>query len=203
MRSAVLAAAFRSLRGRLPERFGAFRRDERGVYIVEFALLAFPFFGLLFSLIEVAFATYVSTGLQAAVTEAARKVMTGEAQQQNYANSASFVSSLLCPTTGKRLMPSNVDCSKLIVDVRAAADFSTADMGRSFYKSTPTFCLGRPGTIVVLRVIYPLGAVLPISLYDQYVGLVNDVPNNAGWKHLLMGSAAFMTEPYSGNAPSC
>lgn len=179
-----------------------FLRDRRGTYAVEFGFVALPFFALLCAIAEVSWVSFNAEQLQAAVDAAARQIRTGQAQTSNYPTAASFVSGLLCPAGG-RIMPAMWDCSKLVVDVRPSASFGAADMSNSFYRGTTQYCLGSPSTIVVLRVVYPMSAIFPLSLYNPYVGLANDVPNNAGWFHILMGSAAFKTESYSAGAPSC
>jgi len=183
-----------------------FRRDDRGAYAVEFGLLALPFFGLLFAIVEVSWVSFNSEQLQAAVSRASRQVMTGTAQQ-NYSTPASFVSNLLCPTDGTRILPNFMDCSKLIVDARTAADFKGADMTGSFYsQGSLKYCLGQPNTVVVLRVVYPMESIFPLSIYNRYIGLANNVPNAPGWKHVLLASAVFETEPYQGNytaPPTC
>ena len=46
-------------------------------------------------------------------------------------------------------------------------------------------------------------AIFPLSIYNRYVGLANDVPNVAGWFHMLTGTAVFKTEPYTGSTPTC
>ncbi len=196
---ALLDRGWRSLSHR-------FRRDDHGAYAVEFGLLALPFFGLLFAIVEVSWVSFNSEQLQAAVSRASRQVMTGTAQQ-NYSTPASFVSNLLCPTDGTRILPNFMDCSKLIVDVRTAADFTGADMTSSFYtQNSLKYCLGQPNTVVVLRVVYPMDSIFPLSIYNRYIGLANNVPNAPGWKHVLLGSAVFETEPYQGNytaPPTC
>ena len=179
-----------------------FRRDDHGVYAVEFGLLAVPFFGILFAIIEVAWVSYNAERLQAVVNSAARQVMTGSAQGQ-YTTSAAFVANLLCPTNGTLSVPGSWDCSKLIVDVQTAANFASTNTANDFYTQTPKYCLGNPATIVVLRVTYPLPSYLPLSIYNRYVGLANDYPGVSGWAHVIMGSAVFKTEPYSGTTPAC
>jgi Flp pilus assembly protein TadG len=182
---------------------GRFRRDDRGVHALEFGLLALPFFGLLFAIVEVSWVSFNSEQLQAAVNQAARQVMTGQVQGNNVKTSADFANKLLCPTDGTRLIPNSWNCSNLFVDVRTAADFTKADMTNTFYTSPLQYCLGNPATIVVLRVVYPLASVFPLSIYNRYIGLANNVPNVSGWQHILMGSAVFKTEHYSGSSPTC
>jgi len=91
--------------------------------------------------------------------------------------------------------------------VRTAADFTGADMTSSFYtQNSLKYCLGQPNTVVVLRVVYPMDSIFPLSIYNRYIGLANNVPNAPGWKHVLLGSAVFETEPYQGNytaPPTC
>ena len=188
---------------RLLSCLGRFKRDERGVYAIEFALLALPFLGLLFATIEVAWVSFNSEQLQAAVDKAARKIMTGQTQTSNINSTIAFVSQMLCPTDGSRTLPASWDCNRLIVDIRTAADFSSTDTSKTFYNSPLKYCLGNPSTIVVLRVVYPLASVFPLSMYNQYIGLANDVPTAPGWQHVLMGSAVFKTEPYVGSTPTC
>ena len=76
-------------------------------------------------------------------------------------------------------------------------------MTNSFYTGSLQYCLGNPSTIVVLRVVYPLSSVFPLSIYNKYLGLANNVPGVPGWQHILMGSAVFKTEPYTGSSPTC
>lgn len=180
-----------------------FRRDQRGAYAVEFGLIALPFFGLLCATLEVTWVSFNAEQLQAAVDSAARQVLTGQAQTSNYATAAAFTSALLCPASGTRLIPSAWDCSKLIVDIRTAASFSAVDTTNAFYTGTAQYCLGNPSTIVVVRVVYPMAAIFPLSIFNRYVGLANNVPGLSGWYHILMGTAVLKTEPYSGASPTC
>ena len=107
----------------------------------------------------------------------------------------------VCPTGGSGLLDKFIDCTKLIVDVRTSTALTGNDMSSAFYK-TPTqntFCLGSPQTVTIVRVAYPMPWYLPVFISGglaQTVGLVNDVPNNAGWKLLLVSASAVKTEPY-------
>ena len=178
-----------------------FARSTGGATAVEFGFLATPFIGLICSLMELSWVSYNAEMLQAAVTAASRAVLTGQAQTNNIADAPTFVSKLLCPTNGTRILPASFDCTKLIVDVRTATQFSTTDTSHGFYTQPLQFCLGQPSTIVVVRVAYPQPSILPLSLINQYVGLTNSFPNQTGWVHALVGTAVFQTEPYGGSAP--
>ena len=95
-RNGALPRLWKSLSSAL----GRFGRDTRGVYAIEFGMLALPFFGLIFAIVEVSYVSFNSEQLQAAVDKAARQILTGQAQTKNYTTTASFVSNLLCPSTG-------------------------------------------------------------------------------------------------------
>ena len=176
-----------------------FRRDRRGVSAVEFGFLAVPFLGLIGAIFETGFVFFSSTGLQSAVQLGARNMLTGIAQANgaNVNTAAQFNQTYVCPN-----LPSFVSCSSLITDVRTATSFSGADTSKSFYNnpSSMQFCPGAPGQIMIVRVIYPMPDFFPIlssSGGTITTGLVSDVPNNPGLKHLLMATVVFQTEPFN------
>jgi Flp pilus assembly protein TadG len=184
-----------------------FRKDERGATAVEFGLVALPFFAILLYAIEIALVFLFNSNLDAAVRNASRAIMTGAAQAAGVYTVAKFQSTYLCPKTGTSIIGSFIDCSKLIVDVRVVTAFSGADLTNDFYKTPTTnqFCPGAPGAITVVRVAYPMPSFLPLLRIGGTTsggvntsGLVNDVPNNPGWKHLLIGTSIFQAEPYPG-----
>ncbi len=201
---------------RLRRLFRRFECDRRGSTAVEFGLVSIPFLGLLLATFEVGFVFFTNEGLAAATQEAARNMMTGAAQQANITTADQFRTTYLCPATGPRVLPSFIDCSKLIIDVRAASTFGAVDTSDTFYLNPKTtqFCPVGPAAIMVVRVVYPMPVMLPLlgsisaGVFGQITtGLVNNVPSNPGWKHLLMGTAVFQTEPYPSTsftpAPSC
>lgn len=185
-----------------------FRRDRKGTTAVEFGLVVVPFLGILLAIFETAFMFWNSEGLEAAVQDAARNILTGTAQAANISTADQFRTTYLCPATGRRILPSFIDCSQLIIDVRTATAFASADTSNDFYlnPASTQFCPGAPGTIVIVRVAYPMPVFLPIiagfsnaGIHQVTTGLISDVPNNPGMKHLLLGTAVFQTEPYAAN----
>ncbi len=159
---------------------------------------------------------FTNEGLAAATQNAARTMMTGAAQQANITTADQFRTTYLCPAQGPKIMPSFIDCSKLLIDVRPATTFAAVDTSNTFYLNPKTtqFCPVGPSAIMVVRVVYPMPVMLPLlgyvsaGVFGQITtGLVNNVPDNPGWKHLLMGVAVFQTEPYPSTnfskAPSC
>ena len=175
-----------------------FRRDPRGVAAVEFGLLALPFLAILCAIFEIGFVDFENEMLSAAVTKAARAMLTGQTQGASVTTTAQFISTYLCPTSGPRLVPSNFNCANLIVDVRTATSFVSGDMANDFYKSAGNeFCPGAPGQIVVMRVAYPLRALFPLDLFNPKAGVVQDVPGQSGYFHILLGEALFQEENYT------
>jgi Flp pilus assembly protein TadG len=101
------------LRG-LPARL---RVDQSGATMVEFALIALPFFLLLFAIIEIGLVYWANKELENAINDAARLVRTGQAQ------AASMTQADLKEEACKRTAIL-MDCdTRLRIDVRSAANF--------------------------------------------------------------------------------
>ena len=190
---------------RLRRAWDRFRRDRRGITAVEFGLVAVPFIGLLAATFETGLVFFNTEGLEAAVQDASRNIMTGAAQTANITTKAAFLSTYVCPATGPRILPSFIDCSKLLVDIRTSSTFTSADLTNDFYTDTTTTSIapGVGGNIVIVRVAYPMPVFMPIlagatnaTIGANRAGLVNNVPGNAGWKHLLLATAVFQNEPF-------
>ncbi len=188
-----------------------FVRETRGASAVEFGLVIVPFLGLLLTIIETGFVIWTSEGLQTAVSDAARNLLTGTAQAQAIATADQFRTTYICPATGARVLPSFIDCSKLIIDVRSFpvpatySVFATLDVANDFYAANAPrqFCPGNAGAITVVRVAYPMPLFLPsivgttnsaISMLTA--GLVAGVPGTTGYSHLLLATSVFQAEPY-------
>jgi Flp pilus assembly protein TadG len=185
--------------------FSRFRRDKRGVTAVEFGFIAIPFLGLLLATLETGFVFLVNANLNSAVIRSSRAILTGVAQANNVYTASGFLKNYVCPATGQTPLASFINCNQLIVDVRTTTTFTAADTSNDFYKTQTTneFCPGPPNTITIVRIAYPMPSYLPLlqiggmnSGSINTSGLVNDVPGNPGWKHLLVGTSVFTTEPY-------
>ena len=183
-----------------------FRRDKTGATAVEFSLIGVPFLATIFAIFELAYVSFESEQLSAGVFAGARAMLTGRAQALNISTASQFVSTYLC-APGSRLVPSNFDCSKLVVDLRPAASFVGNNLSNDLYKATDNkYCPGAPGQIVVMRVAYPLRAIFPLDLMNPQTGVVSDVPGQSGMFHILVGQAVFQGEPYTTGftpAPGC
>ena len=179
-----------------------FGKDQRGATAVEFGFIALPFLAVISAIFELGYANFQNEMLAYSVNTAARAMLTGSLQTSNVTTAQQFVSTYLCPATG-RTLPLTFNCSNFIVDVRPATTFAAGDTTNDFYKSgSNEFCPGQPSQIMVMRVAYPLPAILPLNLFNRIAGVVSDVPNLAGNYHILMSAALFEEENYSGSYTS-
>jgi len=171
---------------------GAARRlpgAREGSTAVEFSLIALPFFVILVAIFQVGIVFLAQHELETAVEKVSRGLLTGATKTAN-TSKAAFVASI-CND-----LPAFFTCSKIMVDLRTASAFSSANV------SAPTltydasgnvnnawqFDLGGSDQIMVLRVMYQF-PVLP--------GMMNfNLANLSNGYRLLMATSVFQTEPY-------
>ena len=125
-----------------------FSHHQHGAAAVEFALVALPFFALLFAIIQTAIVLFATQVLETAVADSARLVLTGQAQNGGFSQTSfktavcGRISSMFNCTTG------------LYVDVRTFTNFTTISM------NSPT---DSSGNVVNNFVYQPGGPGLRIS----------------------------------------
>ena len=180
-------ALISNCRGRLACRLGQSRlwRDRSGGAAVDFALIVGPFLAILMAIIESAIVLLSGQVLQTATTNAARQVMTGQAQNASW--SAAQFKTYVCG--GLTVM---FDCGKLNIDVRAFAGFTAVNLppvtnANGTLTNAYVYQPGNPGDVVVVRLIYQW----PILAWGLGIGLVN----SANHSNTLIASAAFRNEP--------
>jgi Flp pilus assembly protein TadG len=166
-----------------------FRRNRRGSAAVEFALVAPVFFALLFAIIETAIMFFASQVLETVTQESARQIMTGQVQAAGYSQ-AQFLNTVVCP-----LIPALFTCNQISVDVKSYPSFSNVTINSqivsgAFDTSTLTFSPGGSCDVVVARLFYQW----PLFV----TGLGYNISNISGNKRLLVATAAFRNEPYTG-----
>src|SRR5579872_245006 len=192
--SAVMLQALRlklnSARKRLAIATG-FARREDGAVAVEFAIIAAPFLALILASMQTALAFFAGQVLESAVAESSREILTGQAQ--NAGMTQSQFASAVCAK-----IEALFSCSGLMIDVQTASSFSSANT------SAPTLTYnsggqvtnswsynpGAPGSIVVMRVMYQW------PVFTGPLGLA--LSNEANGNLLLMATAVFKNEPYTG-----
>lgn len=185
-RSNAAACFRRLLPGRIVRRF---IRQRDGAAAVEFALIAVPFLALLFAILETALVFFAGQTLEAAVTDASRLIMTGQAQTQSYTKE-DFKTQVCARIYGL------FDCAGGVhVDVKQYSSFSSA--------ASPTSPVSN-GTLDTSKMEYVPGGpgcIEVVTLYYQwpiYVSLLgNNLSNLNGSYRLLVATAVFRNEPYS------
>jgi Flp pilus assembly protein TadG len=183
---AKLPASFRMLL----RRFG---RNRRGSVVVQFAIVAPLFFGLLFAIIEVALIFFAGQVLETITQSSARMILTGQAQTASYtqAQFATYVCSQV---------PALFNCSNIYIDVESYSSFQTVsiasqiDASKNFINNMK-YCPGNSGDIVVVRLFYQWPAFV--------TGLGFNFANLTGNKVLLSATAAFKNEPFVAAASAC
>jgi len=169
---------------------GRFRRAKKGATAVEFALIATPFFFLLFAIVEITMVFFTSTALDQASMEVARKVRTGEFQTAG-ASTSDFVDQVCAK------MNSLIACNgNVSVDIRTFEDFGDVvvddpiDPNGNLDKDAFEFDPGDAGDIVLVRVFYSWKLSTPL--------IGNVFSNLSGNRRLIVSSLAFRNEPFGG-----
>lgn len=180
----------RRLRQRYRAALRRFIRDERAATVVEFALLALPFFALIFGIIELGLVFLVSTTLENAVMAAGRQIRTGELQTAS-GNVNTFKSNVCANMSW---LGSSNCLTNLNVDVRTYTSFTSISppnpvVNGTFQQNQMTFTPGSANDIVVVRAYYRWSISTPLL----NAGLVN----LSGNQRLISATVAFRNEPYS------
>ncbi|MDQ7018423.1 MAG: TadE/TadG family type IV pilus assembly protein [Robiginitomaculum sp.] len=157
---------------------------------MEFALIASPFFFLLFAIVEITMVFFTSTALDQASMEVARKVRTGEFQTAG-ASTSDFVDQVCAK------MNSLIACNgNVSVDIRTFEDFGDVvvndpiDANGNLDKDAFEFDPGDAGDIVLVRVFYSWKLSTPL--------IGNVFSNLSGNRRLIVSSLAFRNEPFGG-----
>ena len=164
-----------------------FMRRQDGSAAVEFALVATPFLALTFAILETSFVFFASQTLEAAVSDSARLVLTGQAQTAGY-TATDFKNQVCARIYGL------FDCSGITVNVQTYSSFASVN-------TTPPVTNGQldttnmgynPGTNP--------GDITVVQLYYQWPIFVSMLGDNlstlSGGKRLLSATAVFRVEPY-------
>ena len=170
----------------------SFACDASGATAVEFALIALPFFVLIFGLFELAILFFFTTTLDYGTAEASRQIRTGELQTQDDIEAEDF-RALVCEN-----LFGLMDCDdNLRVDVRVFASFndssSNADLSLQdeegeFDDAQLTFAMGEANDIVMVRVFYEYQLFTPV--------MSAPLTNMPDGRRLLTSSMVFRNEPF-------
>jgi len=175
----------------------AFFRCRKGATAVEFALVAAPFLALLVAILQAALVFFASRVLDEVTEEAARNLMTGQAQQGNVTQ-ANFLNNYVCGGSNTSALVSALfTCSKIMVNVQNYPDFASANVSSPTLTFNPTngnvtntwsYNTGNPGDVLVIEVIYEWPIVLgPLGM---------NLSNLSDGNRQLVSTAVFKSEPY-------
>jgi Flp pilus assembly protein TadG len=173
------------LRRLVPHRARKLAAEQDGAAAVEFALVAAPFLAMVFAIIETALVFFASQALETAAADSARLVMTGQSQSWD---EVKFKEEVCKKVYGL------FDCSnKMYVDVRKFDTFGDISVsnpvdGEGNLTTDFKYEKSGPGSIVVVRLIYP---------WQVFVSLLGfNLADMAGNKRLLVATVAFKNEPF-------
>jgi Flp pilus assembly protein TadG len=184
-------------RGPPRPRLRAFLADRTGATAVEFAMVALPFFALLFSIMELGMMFMTSTTIDAATVAAARQIRTGQMQAGGANNAAAF-KTLIC--NGMSWI-STSDCNaNLSIDVRTFATFSAITVtppvtNNAIDQTQLTYNAGNACDIVLVRAFYPYSLITPL--------LEPGLPNLGNSQRLITTAVAFRNENWQAGAAPC
>ena len=159
-------------------------RCKSGAAAVEFALVAMPFIGLLSALLQVPIVFFAQQTLQTATTEAARLIMTGQAQSAKL--TAAQFQNQVCADAG-----SLFTCGNIYVNVQKFSSFSSVKMLNPvkdgvFDGSTMNYDPGSQGDIEIVQVFYQ---------WPVYAAFGFNLSNLSSGNDLLVATAAIRNEP--------
>ncbi len=170
---------------RAPRRL--FQKRE-GSSAVEFAMVAMPFFFMMFAIMELAFVFVLDSVLENAAIEAGRLVRTGQADKGGI--TASQFKDRLC----SRMSIFSADCaSKTSVDVRVLTQFRNVNppdpmQSGAFKEDGLTYVTGQPGSLVLIRAWYRHTLFTPF--------LQQGLSRTGNGQAVLTATTAFRNEPY-------
>ena len=175
------------LRRLLPTRAARrFARHQDGAAAVEFALVAVPFLALLFAILETALVFFAGQTLEAAVTDAGRLIMTGQAQGFSQADFKTQVCN--------RLAGGLFDCTNgVYVNVQTYSSYAAINTASpisngQFDTTQMAYSPGVQGSIVVVTLYYE---------WPIYLSLLGgNLSNLNGGSRLLVATSVFRNEPY-------
>jgi len=175
-------------------------REEGGVAAIEFALVAAPFFMLIFVIMESGLNFFAAARLDDALRHTSREIQTGIAHEKRFGKDE-FRERLCGRLAGF------MNCSKVFLDVRPVRNLRLeAHMRRSddglagdlrliqLDSELTTYCLGQPGDFMMVRAVFELPNVFGFAISRQ-------VKTARGEIHIVEASRVFRNEPFKSNGP--
>lgn len=163
--------------------------DERGVAVIEFALIATPLIALMIAIIQTSMTFFAQQTLETATEKATRTLFTGSAQSSG--STQAQYKALVCSK-----LPVFMKCANLLVDVQSASSFSSATLtaptitydSNGNVTNTFKFTPGTAGSINVVRIMY---------IWNTQKGPLGfDLSTMSNGNRLLLATSVFKVEPY-------
>ena len=161
-------------------------RSRGGATAVEFALVSLPFFAIIYAILQIGLVFLAQQVLQTATTQAARLVMTGQAQSQAM-TTAQFKQQVCNATQGM------FNCANLNINIQAFSSFSSMTqlnplVNGNFNSNSLSYNTGGIGDIMLVQAFYQ---------WPVFIGPMGfNMSNMNGNYRLLVGTAVFRNEPY-------
>ncbi|MGZ5802546.1 MAG: TadE/TadG family type IV pilus assembly protein [Xanthobacteraceae bacterium] len=164
-----------------------FARNRKGTSAIEFGFVVLPFIALLGAIIETGIIFLADQALETAVSDSARLVLTGQAQNGGM-DQAAFKTAVCNNVHGLFDCTNGVDVDVRTFNNFASINFTPPINAQGNLVNNFVYQPGGPGQIVVVRLLYQ---------FPVYMSLWNpSLINLAGNKRLLVATAAFRNEPY-------
>jgi len=169
------------------------RRGREGVAAVEFAMIAIPFFAMIFSILELGLIFVLDSVLETATMETGRLIRTGQAQAQGF-DKARFKTELC-----NRMGLFSSDCAdRATIDVQVIPQFAVQNLGSPITNGTvnpnlTTYNGGGPTSLVLVRVWYAHPLITPF--------LTQSVSRTGNGKVYLTTATAFRNEDFPSASP--
>jgi Flp pilus assembly protein TadG len=175
----------RSLLARAGVTTRSLARDKRGATMVEFAIVAVPFFALIFGIIEVSLTALGNYLLENATEDAARLIRTGQTDGAN----ETALREKICTSA---MLLGNCT-SKLRLTARTFATFGEVSPDNPLdtegeLRGTMPFTPGGPRSIMLVTAYYEWPLFNPITGFS-----IGNMPNG---NRLLQASFVFRNEPF-------
>lgn len=181
-------------------------RDEDGAVAVEFAILAIPFFTLIFAILETSLTFFAQQILESALQDATRYIRTGQSQTVAPAwDTKAFRKAICDGTFGMFECSSNPDTSRLIVSVKPVTTFGAAateiskpiDDKCTLTSTNPADCDwqlaeafddGKGSDVIIAQAFYKWPTIVNLPWFS--------LANQAGNNRLLSAVRVFKNEPF-------
>lgn len=173
---------------------------EDGATAVEFALVAFPFLGMLAVILQTSLLVWAGRNLDDALQRAGRTIYTGQFQKANTGQTdtsalLAAMKNTMCGASSSRVA-TVFDCNALKLNVALSSSFAngsvptpvdgkTGDWAKGFGTN---YSCAQPGAIVVVTAAVKYRVVFSFL----YAG----IPSFSDGSRLLQSTAVFRTEPY-------